>query len=208
MKIDYYFNNVFDYPKILQIQPDPVIGKLTKQGYHKCWAHQFSQLNRFYLRTFFDYDFIIVPSNNGHIVKHFTTLEDVANRCMTCEFDDMIGNGPVVQIKPGISFQAPETCFLEVQQSFHSPGKVVTGKFDCHKWFRPVHPALELEYHKRYTWPRGTILAELCFYTKKINEPIKLIEKYDLDKCRESHTNTLITRFLRKTKRIINNEME
>jgi hypothetical protein len=205
MNIDYYYSNkIIPYPEILNQAPEYALSKLTKKGYHKCWAHQSSLSNRFYMKSFFDFDFTILPTPNGPIIDHKTTPNEAKNM-ITLNIADMVFDKPVVQLRGlFITFKAPKTCYVEMQQSFYSPGKVITGKFDCHKWLRPVGPAFELEYHKRYTWTRETILNEICFYTDKVNEPIKLIEKQDENLVRESVVNSRITSFITKTRKIIN----
>ena len=205
MIIDYYYSNLNQFPKILETEPDKCL-ILEKKGYHKCWAYQFSTMNRFYFRSLFDFEFTIIPSKEENILLNNDKSLHSNSYLDSKKSDQVYEDKPVVQIKPGIVFSCKENCYIETQQSFYSPGKVINGKFDISKWERPVHPSLELEYHKKYKIKRGDILCEIVFYTKKINENIKLnlIKNPEEKRIINSSVNTLITSLIKKTKNIIN----
>lgn len=207
MEIKYFFYQ--RYPNILIQHPDPVLKKLKNAGYHKCWAHQFSILNRFYFRSFFDYDFTLLPSKEGTVIKlNDPKLTETLNYITAIETDKISEDKPVIQLFPSITFFSDKKCFIELQQSFNSPAKIISGKYDIAKWTRPVQPSFEIEYHQRIKISRGDILCEIVFYTEKINESIKLkwLDKPDQSLLQLGSTNTLVSKLIRKTKSLINNE--
>lgn len=209
MKIEYLIADQ-GTPEIL-IQPlEPVLNKLSNKGYHKCWAHQFSILNKFYVRSFYDYDFTILPVNNGiEVINNEPALQLSFNK-LSIEKNDMAHeNKPVLQMPPGFIFLPERTCFIELQQSFYGPKemKLIPGKFDIFKWQRPVKFAFELDFHKRIKINKGDILCEIAFYTNKINESIKLnfIKNPDKSIIEKAMNNANISGFIKHTKNLINN---
>ncbi|MEL1225757.1 MAG: hypothetical protein VW963_03360, partial [Candidatus Neomarinimicrobiota bacterium] len=122
MIIKYFFSANKNIPRAVTLHPEPVQKNWTQKGFHKCYAHKWSQINKFYLRSFFDYDFNIVKTGKDNKL-HIQHNPATNNPEITCHLKDQINDTQIAFQMPWnhIVFYSEETCFLEMQNCYEGP---------------------------------------------------------------------------------------
>ena len=181
MIINYFYTDAL--PRVLHQELEPYKYD-TDEGYHKCFAHKWSVMNRFKLKCPVDLDFTVSPGPKGEgdylITTNTSKTEHMLNEILnTSKFSSVYKNKLTFQLHLGMCFYSKEKCFIEQCHPETSlPGlKKIKGKFDISQWCRPFNIAFELQdTHQRVLITRNTVICEVVFYADKINEPIRLKE--------------------------------
>lgn len=204
MKVNYFFTK--DIPAALTLDPEPISPDWKKQGYHLCYAHKWSVLNKFYLRSLIDCSFTYVKEGDK---KGLRILDESTQSLINSRFEDQVYEDKLVgQCEYNIVFYTEQSCFIEVQHSYKTPKhiKIISGKFDISKWIRPIQIGFELDRTDYvYNIKRNDILCEIAFYTNKINEPIQLnhVKNPDPKLLDLAQSNTKTTAYIKNTMRLI-----
>ena len=215
MKINYFYDPKSEIPEVARIEPEKIIVPNTGKGYHQCYAHKWANLNRFFIRSYFDLHFSFIlnkKSNECKIVLNDKFTENLyKNEILKIKPTDLVdSHKPVFQILLSMVFYSKQTCFLEVihPENLNSNLKLIRGKFDISSWVRPISIALEVQnLNKDVIIKRNDILAEVAFHTERINEPI-ILEKNNNPSdrlIRLSEGNSMASGYLANTKRLIGN---
>jgi len=185
----------------------------TQEGYHKCYAHKWSVMNRFKIKCPYELDFNLSFKEDRNVLIKFNNIisEKTFNRFVISNPQQNFTvdtNKFVFQLRLLTSFYTKEKCFMELNHPEHldSNLKLIKGKYDISKWLRPLNAAIEVQKLPcRVVLSREDILGELVFHAEKINEPIKLKEniKPSDELIYLSQENSQITDYVSKAKTLI-----
>ena len=187
----------------------------ANKGYHKCFAHKWSVMNKYKVLSTYDIDLTISSKENEEFLITFN--DPTTEALMSNKIIDVLANAthaidkkrPILMINLGMVFYAPDKCILEEQNpaTSHSNLKFITGKFDISKWVRPINVAFEIQHSpQRIKLNRISILCDLSFHALDINKKIKLEENLNPDPSllNFSKENSEVTSFVKNTKSLIN----
>ena len=215
MKINYFYDPTSEIPEVARIEPEKIIVPNTGKGYHQCYAHKWANLNRFFIRSYFDlhFSFSLNKESNGFnvVMPDKFTKNLYEKEILQIRPTDLIDvHKPVFQILLTMTFYSKQSCFLEVihPENLNNNLKLIRGKFDISSWVRPISIGLEVQsLGKDVIIKRNDILAEVAFHTERINETI-ILEKNDNPSdrlIRLSEGNSAVSGYLANTKRVISN---
>ena len=179
MIINYFYTDAL--PRVLHQEVEPYKYG-TNKGYHKCFAHKWSVMNRFKLKCPIEIDFTVAPKEDGEfLITYNNNTKSMLGKILNIDLmsGTVYKDKLVFQLHLGMCFYSKEKCFIEQCHPEESlPDlKMIKGKFDISKWCRPFNVAFELQKkHQRVTITRQHTICEIVFYADKINESIRLKE--------------------------------
>lgn len=213
-RVVYYgFNRGQESNELLGIEPDPLSKEIKAQfkangtgAFLRCYAFQEQVKNTFIFRAPLDLTVKYTGDEREFVLENMTVSQDEFDSiiCKSSLNDETGLSLELLQVFVGFGlflFTDKTLKFSLLPAFYHRTGAshlpIVTGTFDCARWFRPINMAVINRNYEDFHIKRGDPLFYLKFHTEDTVSLQRMAVTEEMQKIANGSVN--LQRFLKKT---------